>query len=118
MFDAVPFQEMWNWIANHDQPLQVDTLGRRSYIRASTPQAGVIQIQGRNGRIATIDRRYWEYVCDVIHRTAEERRAITTNYNHLEGYRFSPSVPALCRAYYEENENTSVNQVNNNNTNQ
>ena len=102
MFDAVPFQEMWNWIASHDQPLQVDTLGRRSYIRASTPQAGVIQIQGRNGGKATIDRDYWDYVCNVIRQTEPASRAKTKNYNQLEGYYFSPSVPALCRAYFEE----------------
>ena len=98
-FRSVLFDEMVKWLR---KPRRVPTLGRRSYIDASAPDANTIHIIGKNGGQANLDRVYWDYVCEVIDHTAPERRHITTNYNRLHGYRFSPSVPALCRAYCEE----------------
>lgn len=98
-FHSVPFSEMVKWLK---EPKRVPTLGRRSYIDASAPNAQTIRIVGKNGGQAELDRAYWDYVREVIDRTVPERRHVTTNYNRLRGYRFSPSVPALCRAYCEE----------------
>lgn len=99
LFRPVTFSEMVKWLK---EPKRVPTLGRRSYIDASTPKSNTIHIVGKNGGQADLDRVYWDYVCEVIDHTAPDRRHITTNYSQLRGYRFSPSVPALCRAYCEE----------------
>lgn len=98
-FNSVSFGEMVKWLK---QPRRVPTLGRRSYIDASSPNINTIHIIGKNGSEKDIDNTYWDYVCAVINSTEPCRRHITTNYNQLRGYRFSPSIPALCRAYWEE----------------
>lgn len=98
-FRSVPFSDMVKWLK---EPKRVPTLGRRSYIDASAPKTSTIHIVGRNGGQADLDRAYWDYVCEVIDRNMPDRRHITTNYNQLRGYRFSQSVPTLCRAYCEE----------------
>lgn len=98
-FRSVAFGEMVKWLK---EPRRVPTLGRRSYIDATAPKSNTIHIVGKNGGQANLDRAYWDYVCEVIDRTAPDRRHSTINYSQLRNYRFSPSVPALCRAYYEE----------------
>lgn len=102
MFNSVPFYDIVNWLGVGQPSKRVFTLGRRSYIDASSPNSCTIHIVGRNGGQADIDQTYWDYVCDVINQTEPSRRHITTNYNQLRGFRFAPSVPALCRAYCEE----------------
>jgi hypothetical protein len=102
MFNSVPFNEIVKWLGIGQPAKRVPTLGRRSYIDASAPNSKTIHIVGKNGGQADLDRAYWDYVCEVIDRTAPDRRHITTNYSQLQNYRFSPSVPALCRAYCEE----------------
>lgn len=98
-FRSVPFSEMVKWLK---KPRRVPTLGRRSYIDASSPTADAIHIVGKNGGQADIDQTYWDYVCRVIDNLNPETRHIAKNYNQLKNYYFSPSVPALCRAYCEE----------------
>lgn len=98
-FRSVAFSEMAKWLK---EPRRVPTLGRRSYIDASSPNTSTIHIVGKNGGQADLDRAYWDYVCEAIDRTAPDRRHIAKNYNQLKNYYFSPSVPALCRAYCEE----------------
>lgn len=98
-FHSVPFSEMVKWLK---EPKRVPTLGRRSYIDASSPKASSIHIVGKNGGQADLDQSYWDYVCRSIDNTAPNARHIAKNYNQLKNYYFSPSVPALCRAYCEE----------------
>lgn len=102
MFNSVPFNDMVNWLGIGQPAKRVPTLGRRSYIDASAPNANTIHIVGKNGGQANIDQFYWDYVCETINRTDHNRRHIATNYNHLKNHFFSPSVPTLCREYCEE----------------
>ena len=102
MFDSVSFSEMQRWLGIGNAARKVDTLGRRSFILAGCPDAHTIRIEGSHGAVMNMDKDYWNYVCKVIHNTAIDRREKTTTYSQLRNYRFSPSVPALCRAYYEE----------------
>lgn len=102
MFNSVPFNDMVNWLRKGQPTKRVPTLGRRSYFEASAPNASTIHLVGKKGGQANLDREYWDYVCDVINHTVPERRHLTENYSHLKNHFFSPSVPALCRAYFEE----------------
>lgn len=102
MFNSVPFNDMVNWLGVGQPPKRVPTLGRRSYFDASAPDLSTIHIVGKNGGQANLDRSYWDYVCVVIDSTMRDRRHIVSNYSQLKNHYFSPSVPALCRAYYEE----------------
>ena len=102
MFNSVPFNDMVNWLGIGQPAKRVPTLGRRSYIDASAPNANTIHIVGKNGGQANIDQTYWDYVCATINHTEPNRRYIVTNYSQLKNHFFSPSVPALCREYCEE----------------
>lgn len=100
-FSSVKFDDMVNWLGINHEAKRVPTLGYRSYIDASAPNANTICIVGKNGRIKNINRKFWCDVCKVIDNTKPELRRFTKNYNRLPNYYFTPSVPALCRAYYE-----------------
>lgn len=102
MFNSVPFNDMVNWLRSGRTPKRVPTLGRRSYIDASAHNASIIHIVGKNGGQANIDRNYWDYVCNVIDKIDPRSREFAKNYNQLKNHYFSPSIPALCRAYHEE----------------
>ena len=101
-FISIEFDDMVKWLGINQEAKRVPTLGYRSYIDASAPDAKTIRIIGKKGRIKNIDRNFWCMVCKVIDKTKPELRRFTKNYNQLPNYYFTPSVPALCRAYCEE----------------
>ncbi len=101
-FNSVSFDDMVNWLGIGREAKRITTLGRRSYIDASALDAETIHIVGKNGGTKNIDRVFWCEVCKVIDNTKPENRRFVKNYNQLPNYYFTPSVPALCRAYCEE----------------
>lgn len=100
-FSSVKFDDMVKWLGINHEVKRVPTLGYRSYIDASALDANTIRIVGKNGGTKNINRQFWCDVCRVIDNTKPELRRFTKNYNRLPNYYFTPSIPALCRAYYE-----------------
>ena len=101
-FSSVEFDDMVKWLGINHEARRVPTLGSRSYIDASASSVNTIRIVGKNGWTKDLDRQFWSDVCKVIDKTEPEKRRFVKNYNQLSNYYFTPSVPALCRAYYKD----------------
>ncbi len=103
MFTSVEFDIMVNWIGVNTPPVTVPTLGGRSFITANCPNAKTIHITGSTGRTRDFNENYWRKISRII--DTAERPWMTSTYTDktVPDYFFAPSVPALCKAYFERN---------------
>ncbi len=106
MFTSIDYDAIVGWLSEKSQPVQISTLGRRSFIFARVIN-GCIHVTGSGGASKAITREYWQSICDIIDATNINSREITTNYSgrDVPDYMFAPSVPAICRQYSEEHRN-------------
>jgi len=98
--ESVNYDEIVRWLGNSRKT--IPTLGRRKTLTFWV-ENGIITGEDTHGNRNTYSREYWREISQVIDATEPERREITTNYNHCPSYFKSPGVPALCRAYCEDN---------------
>ena len=100
MFTSVPFNVIIQWLASKGAAINIPNLGRRSshfYSVAENNQ--FIKVDGGKGKI---DEKLWNTVCNRIDSLQPNERETATRYNDIRPYIQAPSVPALCRAYWEE----------------
>lgn len=103
IFPSVEFSVMVNWIGVNTTSVTVPTLGGRSFITANCPNAKTIHITGRTGRTRNFNEKYWNEICHIIDTAERPWMASTYANTSVPDYRFAPSVPALCKAYFERN---------------
>lgn len=103
IFPSVEFSVMVNWIGVNAPPITVPTLRGRSFITANCPNARTIHITGSTGKKRNFNETYWRKICHII--DTAERPWMTSTYTDksVPDYYFAPSVPALCKAYFERN---------------
>lgn len=101
IFPSVEFETMVAWIGVNKSQITVPTLGGRSYIIASCPDSKTIHIVGSNEEKRDLHKEYWNKICHIIDTAERPWMASTYAKTSVPDYHFAPSVPALCKAYFE-----------------
>ncbi len=109
MFNAIPIDEICGWLGIDQQPVNIPTLGRKSYLLVSCHIISRYKYEGPavkvNGDFITAD--VWDYLCFIINRIPEDNKEKTSFYRTYDRIIFqykmyAPAVAAISRYYYEE----------------
>jgi len=101
IFPSVEFETMVAWIGVNQPQITVPTLGGQSFINVSCPDSKTIFVVGSNGETRNFHKEYWDKICRIIDTAERPWMASTYANTSVPDYHFAPSVPALCKAYFE-----------------
>lgn len=101
VFPSVDFKAIVAWIGINQPQITVPTLGGQSYINVSCPNDKTIHIVGSNGEPRDFQKEYWDKICHIIDTAERPWMASSYTDKNIPDYHFAPSVPALCKAYFE-----------------
>lgn len=103
IFPSVEFETMVAWIGVKQPQITVPTLGGLSFIKASCPNDKTIHVVGSNEESRDFHKEYWDKICRIIDTAERPWMSSTYTDKSVPDYHFAPSVPALCKAYFEMN---------------
>lgn len=106
IFPSAEFNVIVNWIGVNTPQITIPTIGGRSFINASCPNDKTIHIVGSTGKTRDFKETYWRKICRIIDTAKRPWMASTYTDKSVPDYYFAPSVPALCKAYFERQQET------------
>ena len=104
---SIDFRSINSWLKSRKKRIRIATLGDNSYLYCEYVNDNKILIIGSAGAYKIIGVRFWNRVCrrmdslNEMDRIAAGKYADTIEWNNPD-YFFAPSVPAICKAYFED----------------
>ncbi|MBR5073944.1 MAG: hypothetical protein IKX26_01800 [Bacteroidales bacterium] len=106
MVKSVRYNSIIAWLKGKE-PKVIPTLGRKSHLTLSI-DGNQLLVTGSTGRSKIINEEFWDQVCSrikMLQPDNEKAGRYADIYDSTwknPGYYYAPSVPATCRAYWEE----------------
>ena len=87
---------------------KITMLGGRSFFYVKYENEVSVMTIGKDGKHYYIDRDLWKKVCERMDALPPEQRGMSSRYSTSDGWKnpnpiLAPDVPAICKAYLEEN---------------